>query len=192
MAKPKFDSELKRRDAMVVVARYDRAGCDQTEIAKALERETGVKVSQPTVSSYLRKLKDEYKARAIEDRDVMVKEKCAQFADLRREAWLAWDRSQTLDDEGEKKAGDSRFLSVMMDTLRAECDLLGLDAPKKSEVLTGTLDLNKLLGPAGAEDLVEKQIKEIHAAPGIVEGEASPPAPGWYGAIKTNGKKKHS
>ena len=173
------------------VARLNRHGYSQIEIAKQ------VGVSQPQVSYYLKQVAELYRSRAVEERDVLVREKCEQFRDIRREAVMAWDRSQTLTDEGEKKAGDARFLSVVMDTLKAECDLLGLDAPKKSEVLTGNLDLNKLLGAQSAEDPVERQIKEVNA-PAIMEGgEAEsappPPAPGWYGAIKPkpNGKKKH-
>ncbi len=191
-------TDTQRAEALVIVARLDRAGLHQTEIPEQLAKEIGVRVSQPMIGQYLKRLRAEYKARAIEERDVLVREKCAQLSDVRREAWLAWRRSQeAADDEGGQRAGDARFLNVTLETLRAECELLGLDAPKKSEVITGTFDLGRLLRPPG-EDLVEKQIKEIDPPPIIEGGEnaeatpAEPPAVGWYADFKPNGKKKKS
>jgi hypothetical protein len=125
---PKHKTKLDREHTLQEVARLERSGFNQYEIAARLG------FSQAQVSIYQKQLRERYAASQLNDTAELVAEKWAQYDDVVREAKLAWDRSQDSNDPGVRKAGDAAFLRVQMEAWDAQRKLLGLDAPTKSDV----------------------------------------------------------
>jgi hypothetical protein len=132
----------------------DRRGFGQFDIQDALLKE-GFDLSQPMISVYLKKIREDYKRQEVEDRAAKVRAKLEEYRDIRREAWLAYDRSQKdtfkeqseyaiSEDEGlegseqrikrivtiEGRLPENAYLTTIMNTLKAERELLGLDETK--------------------------------------------------------------
>jgi predicted transcriptional regulator len=175
---PKF-TPTERESVLSRVEEMDSMGYNQLDIS----RELGV--SQSTASGYLRQVRERYIQQTIDSYQERVGEKLAQYKLIRKEAWEAWRESKkvvtkTRDEEGtitssnitsisksvvakEESRGDARFLIIILDTLLAERDLLGLDAPKKKgeEGNKPTIDWDLLasgipIGPL--PDLIEGEI----------------------------------
>lgn len=155
MRKNKDDQVLERRAR---VAQLHRQGLYQYEIAA----DVGVSESQITLD--LKAIREEWKDSAIRDFDAAKAVELAKIDGLEREHWLAWEKSKTdytkrsvkrknvLSPEGDaipgttaeerKKEkiisfGDPRFLAGVMDCIKKRCDILGLNAPTKSDVTSG-------------------------------------------------------
>src|SRR5262245_27140041 len=88
MAANKTLNKTQREERLAEVARLHRQGMTQVEIAKALG------VSQPQIAYDLRVLRIRYQTTQIEDHGELVAEKLAQYRDIRREAWEAWERNK--------------------------------------------------------------------------------------------------
>lgn len=88
MANQKHLSKTSREEYLAKVAELDRRGWAQSKIAK----ECGV--SQPQVCHDLKLIRRRYLEGMSEAREAMVEEKLAQYRDVRREAWAAWERSK--------------------------------------------------------------------------------------------------
>ena len=120
-----------------------------------ISEELGVTISQ--VSKWIKEVQEEYKLTRITDKERLIAEKMAQYADIRKEAWLAYlqskngivnelvqqvlarlDKLGVGEEIGELKLNYSElpagvFLRIAADALEAERELLGLDAPKQVE-----------------------------------------------------------
>lgn len=159
------------------VAWMDRRGWNQYQIAKEC------KVTQPQVSYYLKKIRARYKERQLEHKDAAIQQQLEALREIRREAWLAWEKSKadsksktvqtstapksklpkgeasdkpdagsTIESQArileivttEGRLPSNPYLQTIMDTLKAERDLLGLDEAKKVDVRSVTIDWHKL------------------------------------------------
>ena len=151
MATNKTRSRTQREERLTEVAAMHRRGMTQTDIAKA------VGVTQPQIAYDLREVRTRYQATQLDDHGALVAEKLEQYRDVRREAWLAWERSKedagmvveefvdASESDGSRDGSERRirrvatkagrlpgnqYLLTIMRTLDAERELLGLDPEK--------------------------------------------------------------
>jgi predicted transcriptional regulator len=145
---PKFTEVDRER----VLARLAQLECRcYTQVAMAAD----VGISQAQVSIYLKEVRERWKADAMRSREEYVSKKIAEFNDIRAEMWQAWERSkedaQELSEEfGTRFVKDqdgsaeqsweklkeihakkgrlpaSQYITIILGTLKAEMDLLGL------------------------------------------------------------------
>jgi len=166
--------EIARRSAKV--AEHYLAGLTQEEIAAKLG------VGKATVSRDLKRIHARWQEIAIDAREEWVRKELARLLIVEREAWRGWKRSlkdrqvrttkqtESGTEETEKvegQAGDPTFLARVLDCIRRRADLLGLDAPTRSE----------LSGPGGspitlaAGQLTDDELERIAGGggPGALE-----------------------
>lgn len=153
MAKSRLKAEIER-DRRNISRMYLR-GDLQVDIADALG------ISQSTVSRDLTYLQKEWQEARINDIDERKRLELAKIDNLELEYWDAWQRSkedaevQTIKQKGaivdgekqivpieaqkrtEGQAGDPRFLAGVQWCINKRCELLGLDAAKKTDVTSG-------------------------------------------------------
>jgi hypothetical protein len=111
-----------------------------------------VGVTQQCVSLDLKVIREEWKSRAVEDFKTYVADELAKIDNVEQEFWRAWERSvgehkrTTRTRTGDKKekstttedlAGDPRFLMGVHRCIERRCQLLGLDAPRRTDITTG-------------------------------------------------------
>lgn len=131
--------EMRRAD----VARRYLQGQTQGQIAADL----GVHQSQ--VTRDLKTLRQRWQEQAADQTGRWIAQELARLAALEAEAWAAWQRSrqnavkeieETTEDgfrqrkETTGQAGDPRFLDQVQKCVQQRRDLLGLDAPKRTEL----------------------------------------------------------
>ena len=134
------------------ISRLYLQGMYQADIAERLG------LSQPTVSRDIQVLIDEWKVERVYDINEAKARELAKVDNLELEYWEAWHRSQLNAEKEIKKgkgitkdgkitaqeiqkvsegqSGDPRFLSGVQWCIERRCLILGVDAPKKTE-LTG-------------------------------------------------------
>lgn len=142
------EAERDRRE----ISRLYLKGMYQTDIAEKLG------LSQPTVSRDIKLLIEEWKVERVYDINEAKARELAKVDNLELEYWDAWRRSQENAEKEIKKAkgitkdgknvnqevqkisegqvGDPRFLTGIQWCIERRCLILGVDAPKKTE-LTG-------------------------------------------------------
>ena len=159
MAVNKIKSETAKLEILQLVAKLDRRGWTQFQIRDEVERQFGTSFAQPMVSRWLKEIREEYRKTMMAERREAVAAKVEQYREIRREAWLAWDRSgedtQKLVEEygmsseavgvddsvtseqlikriitREGRLPENAYLATIVKTLEAERELLGLDEPK--------------------------------------------------------------
>lgn len=141
MAKDRKPAEVERDRRNI--ARLYLQGKIQAEIASEM------KISQPTVSRELKLLQAEWRVERVYDINEAKAKELAKLDVLELEYWDAWKRSQgnavtqtqsdgpmgtTKTTKQEKQVGDSRFLDGVRDCIKQRCNILGVEAPKKSEI----------------------------------------------------------
>jgi len=146
----KIDIERDRRN----ISRMYLQGMLQAEIAEELG------VSQSTVSRDLSYIQKQWQQERINNVDERKRIELAKIDNLELEYWEAWKHSlenaevQTVEKQGiihdkdgkiigsrvkqidrqEGQAGDPRFLQGIQWCIEKRCELLGLDAPKKTDL----------------------------------------------------------
>lgn len=159
MAANKIKSKTQKLEILQLVAKLDRRGWSQFQIRDEVERQFGTSFAQPMVSRWLKEIREEYRKTIMAERREAVAAKVEQYRDIRREAWLAWERSGEdakklveeystssesvgVDDSvtseelikriitKEGRLPENAYLNTIMKTLEAERELLGLDEPK--------------------------------------------------------------
>jgi len=126
------------------IARLYLRGEYQSEIAKRLD------ISQPTVSNDLKVIQEQWKVDRVDDINERKNIELAKIDALEIEYWSAWTESQKNEETkkavkiGDKQvkqemiskgqSGNPAFLRGVEWCINKRCDLLGLDAPKKSEL----------------------------------------------------------
>ncbi len=144
MAKPQSTSQ-RERDITLISDMYLK-GMRQVDIAV----KTGH--SQSTVSRYINRAIERWQKDQVHNIDAQRTVELEKINNIELEAWNAWERSksdketkskkQTSEDRTEVQyrteslVGDPRFLQQVQWCINKRCELLGLDAPIKTE-LTG-------------------------------------------------------
>lgn len=167
------------------VAKLTRKGYSLQMIAEEL------KVSYATVKQDWKAILTEYRENRDEDTEALVQAKLQEYAEVKREAWKAWERSklgtveeeerESLSNKGgsrrtlsrikKSSAGDSTFLIVIADCLKAERELLSLNPTKKVEVKGNmTWDVLSQAIPDGeVPDEIENAIRLALEGDGIIK-----------------------
>lgn len=176
---PKHKTTLDRERTKQEVARWQAFGYSSRQI----EAKLGGRVSHVTVCQYLKEVAEGYRTSQLSSREQYVNEKLEQIRLLRMEAFAAWEKSKlevrsVKDEDGERSleevegAGDATFLRVMAELYRDERELLGLDAPKRSQTasVSVTVDGAEALKVVGFDALaepepVEAEIERVKALP---------------------------
>lgn len=83
-------TKTERPQVLARIALLDGRGYSQWEIAKEIG------VTQPQVCQDLKKIRQQYRDEMIRAREEMVNEKVAQYNDLIRECWKAWELSKAI------------------------------------------------------------------------------------------------
>jgi DNA-binding CsgD family transcriptional regulator len=145
-----------REQSLLEVARLDRRGYSQREIARALG------ISQPQVCYDLKAIRAKYQTMTAEARKAAVAEKRLQYREIRWELWQEWERSKKDAERSvrekrtvagkaaakgkkrknveqsehfkvvittEGRLGDPSYLGRVLQVLDLECKLDGLNAP---------------------------------------------------------------
>ena len=130
---------LKRRQQ---VAKLSLQGWTQLAIAEELS------VSQPTISTDLKALQQEWLELASQDVELARAKMWAELEMVKREACKAWERSQqpaetyVVSGQSENRQmrrtrkqqhGDPRFLELVRKTIDQQAELLGLNRPASSD-----------------------------------------------------------
>lgn len=174
MAAPKRDTRLKREKALEETERLHLRGWSQNKIAKKLG------VSQPQVCQDIKTIRERYKQEQMEHRAVYVREKINQLRVVMDEAWEAWERSKRdalkkVEEEGttgeggysktrkEKARKDpaNEYLKTIVECLKQERELLGLDEPTKVDANLNVINWDALAKEVDtAPDVIEVKLKE--------------------------------
>lgn len=184
MAANKVQGEIQKAELLHLIAQLDRRGWSQFQVRDEVKRQMGLELSQPMIGIYLRQIREQYAKATKAEREAQVREKLEQLRDVRREAWVAYERSMedthkvveefATDREyvgigdfitsesmvkrivtKEGRLPDNAYLATIMKTLDAERALLGLDQAKADVV---TLDeVMRVLG------MIKDAIKEVLA-----------------------------
>lgn len=107
-------------------------------------------VSQAQISMDLKAIHAEWLNRVLQDFSTAKAEELAKLDAIEREAWDAWQRSQseaevtsqslTMPDkrkvsvQRKTQVGDARYLEVVLQCIQRRCALLGLDAPRQEDI----------------------------------------------------------
>lgn len=107
-------------------------------------------VSEQLVSMWIAEQREAWRTSTLENREQLIAQKRAQYEEVRREAWMQWERSKEdlqkrIDASGTKgecmwtkeelvtetRLAAKTFLDIILDTYRQERALLGIDAERK-------------------------------------------------------------
>lgn len=169
---------LEREQDLEKVARWHRLGFSHREIVEKLDG----KISISQVSGDLTLIRRRCLESMIEDRRIMALETLEAIRLVRKEAYLAWLRSQEdsqeiRDKQGTTDAGSYSeqqhtkkgqvgnpvFLQIIRETLKDERDLMGLDEAIKVDITTNGNSINwhELTTPTVIKvDPIEQMIQE--------------------------------
>jgi predicted transcriptional regulator len=166
-----------REQDLATIMKLDRRGYSQHEIAKVIG------VSQSQISVDLKLVRSRYKEVSAEEYRTKVEEKRAQYREIRKEAWRAWERSkkealkvveeERVTPEGnelaktvttkEQRLPDSGYLRIIIESLRDESALDGLNQPQKLNINANVIDWGELFRRTADNevDQVERRLAEI-------------------------------
>ncbi len=178
---PKLKSQTDKERVLAEVQKWSIQGLNQREIAEKLVL-IGVNVSQPMVGVYLKQINERYKEATLGDRRQAVMEKLAEYKLIRTEAYEAWHKSKEdyfkrvkeegtagegsfskeKEEEGGRLAG-AQYLQIVLDCIKAERELLGLDEAMKVDVdvVHTAIPWDQLVGHRNEVDLVEAEIQKV-------------------------------
>lgn len=177
-----------RDEHLEEVAELDRRGYSQGEIA----RKTGV--TQQQINYDLKQIRQTYLEGAAETYALKVAEKKRQYRDIRREAWEAWEKSKeealrVVDEEVTSASGrgghtrrtetregrlpDVSYLRTVIDTLKQECDLEGLNQPLQVQGQVNVIDWNRLFQQAEDHEVDDVE-RKLHAIDQVLKGSIQP------------------
>ncbi len=158
-------------------------------------------ISQQQISIWIAEQQEQWRNGQVESREKLVAQKRAQYEEVRREAWMQWERSKEdlqkrIDASGTKgetgwtkeelvtetRLAAKTFLDIILDTYRQERALLGIDAERKDPGVTVNVGLNwqnilveaaTQIDPVAAlEDRINAlSPEEVNSLPPITEAE---------------------
>lgn len=139
--------EMSTEERRLIIAELHRKGYSAWEIS------CRIGITPQGVAKHLKAIKEMYRRATLEQRQALVNEKLDQYADIRKEAWEAWEKSkedavrETVEEIETELGGRTRtvvtregrlpgneYLRTIHHALEAERDLQGIDAPKKVNV----------------------------------------------------------
>jgi hypothetical protein len=116
-------------------------------------------LTRQTISRDLLAIQSEWMAHSLQNFNELKAKELAKLDRLELEYWRAWERSckvkrRTKSEKTERRKqtrqsaqvftedmlGDPRYLTGVYDCINRRCELLGLDAPKRMSVMSGSLD----------------------------------------------------
>jgi len=115
------------------------------------QSEIGLEVglAQPNVSHELKKIREQWRASTVRNYDEAKNIELARIDQIENEAWEAWNRGigkhivttkkdsredSELTTRTEHLNGDPRYLDVIAGCVKKRCEILGLNAPTKTEI----------------------------------------------------------
>lgn len=128
---PSEKSRLERQ-----ISRLYFSGTLQEEIAVQL------KISQPTVSRYLKLSIARWAAESVQQINDCKKRELCKIDTVELEYWDAWRAAKE----------DPRFLNGVISCIDRRCKILGIDAPEKRE-MSGTIGVRSL------QDLTDEELQ---------------------------------
>jgi predicted transcriptional regulator len=173
MPGPGSRTKTKRERDMELMARMDRRGYSQYQIARHLG------ISQPQVCYDLKEIRKRYTEAISEEYRAKVEEKRQQLREVRVEAWRAWEKSKADARKVTEEVGFGPRGEVEKTTKESELD--GLNAPKKIQANVSVINWDRLLdwsdsqGPDTGSDEIEAELASIEER---VEREAAGLLPG--------------
>ena len=155
MAKPKRTDKQRQSDLPRISELYLK-GFTQEKIAAEFN------ITRQQIAYDLKDIKDQWKDSTLIDFNEAQNRELDRIDLLESEAWKGWNRSigtvvKTTEKSGdssmkgsyaetstvaEEQAGDSRFLEIINKCIQRRCDILGLKAPIKTELMGG-LDITR-------------------------------------------------
>ncbi len=153
-------TKTQRAEIRSIVAALDRRGFTQREMVVLLAERHGYEMSQPMVGKYLKLVRDEYNSREVTDRHEMVQLRLEQYKEIRKEAWMAYDKSMLDAHSCEEHSQTVLVPAQMLDPDASATALASAERLKRIIVVAGRLpedgylsiilktleDENKLLG----------------------------------------------
>lgn len=204
---------IKSLDRKDVIAKLSRMGYKQSQIAQHLG------ISQPAVSQHLKQIKEEYSKDIERDNKALINEKIELIKDVRCKAEELLEKSlrpskkiviETM--QGGKHGGHTKeiitkeirpntsLLSTILETVKQERELLGLD-PAKDVNVNLTMDWDTIYKQP-VDITPEEQIEDVETRLAIEESEVieqaikeveevdNPESTSTNGNGHTNGKPK--
>jgi hypothetical protein len=160
---PKRKTEIASRRQQV--AEMYLQGRSQAEIGEALS------CDQATVSRDLTELRKEWLERSINHVDQKKAIELAKLDRLEVTYWNAWDRSQenaeteisrdtplghVHEHKSVGQSGNPAFLEGVLKCIQKRCELLGLDAPKKTDLTSGGKPIQ-----AGSDERYDRAVSSL-------------------------------
>ena len=143
---PKRTKFEREKDLLAISSLYLQ-GITQAEIGQ------GIGVSQQQISYDLKVLRKRWLQSSIVNIDEAKARELARVDHLEREYWEAWEKSKNPHKttaskkvngeqvektiQGETGTGDPRYLSGVQWCINKRCEVLGLDAPSRTDVTSG-------------------------------------------------------
>lgn len=197
--------KLQKQERRMQVAELHKKGWSQAAIAERLG------VTQPTVSSDLKYIREEWRRSMVRDFDLARAQELQRVDRIECEANEGWDRSlkpsQSAVIQGEgaqqpsrktvrNQSGDPRFLDILLKCSERRSKLLGLDAPQKvapTDTEGRLLDLSGILGlaaevPSSASSNVIDVESEL-ARDALLAAECSEPVSPTGGEVSCKSRK---
>ena len=153
MTAPKRTKFQREHDLNLISRRY-LSGVYQADIAEELQ------LSQQQISYDLKTIRQRWLNASVENINEAKARELAKVDNLELEYWAAWKRSQEdaetvkqkgraggeKPDEIEKtakgQAGDPRFLAGVQWCIERRCAIMGIDAPKKTDLTSGGKEIH--------------------------------------------------
>lgn len=172
---PKRNGPQREADLEIIRGLYVR-GHTYREIAAKVTELRDYSLSYQTIKNDVDEILSRWRETLVESIDKLKADELAKINEVERQAWAEWERSKldtSRHEEGsndktgcfekditEGRLGDPRYLEIIGKCVQKRCDILGLDAPKRSEVT----------GRGGAPLLIGVQRMSDEELEGIIRG----------------------
>lgn len=184
-------SDIQRKLDRAEMMKLLRRGWSKTQIAEKLG------VHQTMISYDYKLVMKEVIANQTKDALFLRAKALEELAEVKKEAWIGWDKSKELHrkkvieeydkgddspmstktvDTTEGSLPGSHYLNIILNCIAKEAELTGINADKVLQVQQTVINWDKLYEtPANAMDDIERKIKEVEALPDpnspIIEAE---------------------
>ncbi len=167
----------------VQVAEMVIRGFSRNKIAVSL----GVSIT--TIRDDLAQIKKDWRELEVQHFEDRVNDQLRKIDEVEREAWLAWERSKSPREtytaersadgkqtsyivKEESQIGDPQYLTIIDKCIGRRCSLLGLNAPKKTEVaasVEANVNVSGTIGMPRRDQMRDEVLKRITARPELMK-----------------------